>query len=208
MDAMSYVLIISPCTTLALCIASVMMCGLELECIITASWSSILQWWPRILFNCTQSFGLQVVTALLIRHTSGISVVLAERTHCRSVGSRPIADVVKNLDGKDTLVVAIEPEHPVVAAEHAAELARELHCGRAAPCIIALVLRPEMGDDSLPENRRLACANLHVAGFVDVLMQPSTAGELRELLEFSAIRVEAVQRKLKKALYGVYISSE
>jgi hypothetical protein len=77
LDALTYVLLVMPLCAVVLGLG---ICALTLfphEHFLTPQWHDLELWWPHLLANACIAFALNVVIALFVKHSSGVSFVLA-----------------------------------------------------------------------------------------------------------------------------------
>jgi len=79
LDALSYVMLVAPLCFLLLgsvCFA-ISVLHLNLLHLQAPQWSEIVAWWPHLLLNVCVAFALNVSIAMFVKHSSGVSFVLA-----------------------------------------------------------------------------------------------------------------------------------
>lgn len=77
LDALTYVLLITPVTFIALGYLLLMLYAFPVSFIATPDWPDIEKWWPQILGNCLTAFALNVIAALFMKYSSPVAFILA-----------------------------------------------------------------------------------------------------------------------------------
>jgi len=77
LDAMSYVLVVTPLCFIELFGAGFILYYIVPEHSFAGVWPHLVNWWPYLCLNCCIAFALNVVIALFIKHSSAVGFILA-----------------------------------------------------------------------------------------------------------------------------------
>jgi len=77
LDALTYVMLVMPLCAVLLTGGICLLMAFPHEHFLVPEMSQLVQWWPHLLANACIAFGLNVVIALFVKHSSAIAFILA-----------------------------------------------------------------------------------------------------------------------------------